>query len=112
MGDEEDKILTNLRKGVLEFSVLAALANERGYGRDLAHTLGDKGLLASEGTLYPLLSRLRSSGLVNTELTDPAEGRQRRYYTLTDTGRARLDSFRSAWVPLRDTVDELLETTR
>lgn len=111
MSNDEDKILTNLRKGVLEFSVLAALAKERGYGRNLAHSLSERGLIASEGTLYPLLSRLRTTGLVDTELSDPADGRQRRYYTLTPAGRARLEGFRAAWVPLRDTVDELLETT-
>ncbi|MFB2586718.1 PadR family transcriptional regulator [Herbiconiux liukaitaii] len=109
MDSEEEKILTNLRKGALEFCVLASLASDRGYGRDLAHMLAARGLLASEGTLYPLLSRLREAGLVDSELTDPGQGRQRRYYTLTPTGRARLSAFRLAWSPFRDTVDELLE---
>ena len=110
MGDEEDRILTNLRKGVLEFCVLSALTSGRGYGRNLAQALGERGLLASEGTLYPLLSRLRDAGLVDTELTDPADGRQRRYYSLTTAGHARLAAFRAAWAPFRDTVDDLLET--
>jgi PadR family transcriptional regulator PadR len=111
MGDEEDKILTNLRKGVLEFCVLSALMTGPGYGRHLAHALGERGLLASEGTLYPLLSRLRDTGLVETELTDPSEGRQRRYYSLTAAGHARLDAFRAAWAPFRDTVDDFLENS-
>jgi PadR family transcriptional regulator PadR len=109
MGSEEEKILTNLRKGVLEFCVLSALTSGPGYGRQLAQVLGERGLLASEGTLYPLLSRLRDTGFVDTELTDAAEGRQRRYYSLTSAGRDRLDAFRTAWAPFRATVDDLLE---
>ena len=110
MPTDTDKILTNLRKGVLKFCVLAAIAGEPKYGRDLARHLSEKGLLAGEGTLYPLLARLRDTGLVSTELTDPAEGRQRRYYSLTLQGHARLEEFRSAWAPFRTTVDDLLET--
>ncbi|QHC69697.1 PadR family transcriptional regulator [Rathayibacter sp. VKM Ac-2801] len=110
MATDAEKILTNLRKGVLEFCVLATISGEPKYGRDLALTLSEKGLLAGEGTLYPLLSRLRDSGLVSTELTDPSLGRQRRYYTLAPPGRARLEEFRAAWAPFRSTVDDLLET--
>jgi PadR family transcriptional regulator PadR len=112
MDGEEEKILTNLRKGVLEFCVLSAIADTPRYGRDLARSLGERGLLASEGTLYPLLSRMRDTGYVETHLTDPDEGRQRRYYALTTEGRTRLDAFRGAWAPFRDTVDDLMETTR
>lgn len=110
MASDTEKILTNLRKGVLEFCVLAAIAGEPKYGRDLSQDLSEKGLLAGEGTLYPLLSRLRDTGLVSTELTDPSEGRQRRYYSLAPEGRARLEEFRSAWAPFRTTVDDFLET--
>jgi PadR family transcriptional regulator PadR len=109
MATDTEKILTNLRKGVLEFCVLAAISGEPKYGRDLALTLSEKGLLAGEGTLYPLLSRLRDTGLVSTELTDPSRGRQRRYYSLAPAGRIRLEEFRSAWAPFRSTVDDLLE---
>ncbi|TDX80556.1 PadR family transcriptional regulator [Rathayibacter sp. PhB151] len=112
MATDTEKILANLRKGVLEFCVLAAIAGEPKYGRELALTLSRAGLIAGEGTLYPLLSRLRDSGLVSTELTDPSEGRQRRYYSLAPAGRARLDDFRSEWAPFRSTVDDLLETNR
>jgi PadR family transcriptional regulator PadR len=110
MASDAEKILTNLRKGVLEFCVLAALDGGPRYGRGLALSLSEKGLLAGEGTMYPLLLRLRDAGLVTSELTDPSEGRQRRYHSLTDSGRARLEEFRAAWAPFRTTVDDLLET--
>ncbi|PPG56518.1 PadR family transcriptional regulator [Rathayibacter sp. AY1C5] len=109
MATDTEKILTNLRKGVLEFCVLAAISGEPKYGRDLAHALSEQGMLAGEGTLYPLLSRLRDTGFVSTELTESSQGRQRRYYSLAPAGRARLEEFRSAWAPFRTTVDTLLE---
>jgi PadR family transcriptional regulator, regulatory protein PadR len=108
MADEREMILTNLRKGVLEFCVLSALRNGSEYGRQLAHVLGEQGLLASEGSLYPLLSRLRGSGLVESTVTE-TEGRPRRYYSLTASGRARFEAFSTAWAPFRDTVDHFLE---
>ncbi|OUE17853.1 Transcriptional regulator PadR-like family protein [Clavibacter michiganensis] len=110
MASDSEKILTNLRKGVLESCVLAALAGGPQYGRSLVSSLSEKGLLAGEGTIYPLLLRLRDAGLVTSELTDPIEGRRRRYHSLTARGRARLEEFRIAWAPFRTTVDDLLET--
>ncbi|MDM4764399.1 PadR family transcriptional regulator [Galbitalea sp. SE-J8] len=105
MDAPEERILTNLRKGVLEFCVLAYLQAGRTYGLDLARRLETDRLIASEGTLYPLLARLRSAGMVETEWVESDAGRPRKYYTLTNLGAEYLDAFRSAWAPLRDTVD-------
>jgi PadR family transcriptional regulator PadR len=106
------KIATNLRKGVLEFCVLSVLHKDRQYGVDLSKKLSAAGLIASEGTLYPLLSRMRGSGLVTTEWLESDEGRPRRYYELTAAGREQLAAFRDVWSSLRDTVDEFLEESR
>jgi PadR family transcriptional regulator PadR len=106
------KIATNLRKGVLEFCVLSVLQADRQYGVDLSKKLTAAGLIASEGTLYPLLSRMRGSGLVTTEWLESDEGRPRRYYELTPAGREQLAAFRDVWSSLRDTVDEFLEESR
>ena len=110
MGIAEDKVLTNLRKGVLEFCLLALLRNGEWYGLDIARRLSEQGLLAGEGTVYPLLSRLRRSGLVTTEWSESDVGRPRRYYTLTDLGRENLRAFSEVWGPFRHTVDTILET--
>ena len=104
-----DAALTQLRRGVLEHCVLALLQSGERYGYDLVTELSDAGLLASEGTLYPLLSRLRRDELVSTAWRESPAGPPRRYYALTDRGQAALDSFRTAWTGFAGSVDQLLQ---
>ena len=101
--------LSQLRRGVLEYCVLALLREGERYGFDLVRTLGEvDGLVTSEGTLYPLLSRLRKDGVVDTSWRESAAGPPRRYYRLTAAGRTALDAFALEWTRFRDAVDELL----
>lgn len=82
-----------VRKGLLELCVLNALAEKERYGYDLVKTLLDiPGLGVTEGTLYPLLSRLRVQGLVCARLEESTEGPARKYYALTPPGRNVLKS--------------------
>ena len=86
--DALDNWTTQLRKGVLELAVLNALVGEQRYGYDLVKRLvAIPGLGVTEGTLYPLLSRLRASGLVATRLEESPSGPARKYYRLTREGR-------------------------
>ena len=102
-------VLTQLRKGVLEYCVLALLRREPSYGVDLAGRLGGyRVLFASEGTLYPLLSRLRRQGWVESSWVESASGPPRRYYQLTDAGREALTRFSAAWEPFAGDVDAVL----
>lgn len=102
--------LAQLRRGVLEFCVLALLRDDEVYAVDLVRRLGrSDGLVTSEGTLYPLLSRLRRDGRVSTTWRESPSGPPRRYYTLTSTGRAALDAFTDDWRGFRDSVDTLLD---
>jgi PadR family transcriptional regulator PadR len=106
----DDGVLTNLRRGALEFCVLAMLSDQQLYGLDIARRLtGDGVLMSSEGTLYPLLSRLRKSGLVKTTWQESAEGPPRRYYALTQDGRDSLAAFNRTWPLFRDAVDAALD---
>ena len=103
-------ILTHLRRGALEHCILAMLDSEALYGLDIARRLGaDEVLLSGEGTLYPLLARLRKQGLVETTWAESTSGPPRRYYSLTDEGRAALTTFRRTWTTFRDAVDAALE---
>ena len=104
-----DAALTQLRRGALEHCVLALLQTGERYGYDLASELSEAGLLASEGTLYPLLSRLRRDELVETVWRESPSGPPRRYYVLTERGRSALDTFRTAWGDFARSVDSLLE---
>lgn len=112
-GDTETRLLTNLRRGAIEYCVLALLRRGESYGLDIAHALSADGvLITSEGTLYPLLSRLRTSGLVTTSWQESTSGPPRRYYQLTDQGEAALEAFERAWKPFRDAVDRTLDGAR
>ena len=102
---------TSLRRGTLEFCVLALVEREDRYGTELVRRLGDEpNLAASEGTIYPLLSRLRRAGWLDSKWAESPSGPPRRYYGLTPAGRAALENFRSEWVSFRQTVDRLVGT--
>lgn len=106
-------VVTNLRRGTLEFCVLAYLANKPAYGLEIARSLGAKpALLESEGTLYPLLSRLRKSGWVVTRWEESESGSPRRYYALTEDGRTALDAFAQTWKEFSRGVDALLREVK
>ena len=100
--------LAQLRRGVLEHCVLALLQDEERYGYDLVTELAEAGLLASEGTIYPLLSRLRKEELVSTSWRESPSGPPRRYYSLTTRGRAALADFARSWTDLKSSVDQIL----
>ncbi|MGY6497248.1 MAG: PadR family transcriptional regulator [Microcella sp.] len=109
MTSADDKIATNIRKGVLEFCVLALLVEREMYGLELANELTERQLTASEGSLYPLLARMRDNGLVADRWHTPATGRARRYYSPTPEGRAHLAAFAAVWSPLSRQVSALLK---
>ncbi|GAB2954021.1 PadR family transcriptional regulator [Streptomyces sundarbansensis] len=103
-----EKVEVQLRKGVLEYCVLALLRDGPKYGVELLKDLEETVLATSQGTVYPLLSRLRRDELVVTTWQESSTGPPRRYYELTDAGRAALISFAGLWPAFRDTVDHLL----
>ena len=104
-------VISQLRRGVLEFCVLALLRDGERYAFDLVRTLGEAdGMVTSEGTLYPLLSRLRREGLVETTWRESPSGPPRRYYTLTARGEGFLEAFIAEWERFCRSVDGLLAT--
>ena len=106
----QDALLAQMRRGTLLYCVLAILEEGERYGFDLVRSLSAvDGMVTSEGTIYPLLSRLRRDALVETTWRESTEGPPRRYYRLTDTGRSALDAFRLEWGRFRDAVDHFVE---
>ncbi len=99
---------SQLRKGVVEYCVLGMLAREPLYGWQLSERLTAHGMIASIGTLYPVLSRLREKGLVVSYEEASASGPVRRYYRLTDAGASRLETFRRQWGPFTATVADIV----
>lgn len=91
VSDFFDNWVIQVRKGVIELCILRTLATRERYGYELVKELSEApGLGLTEGTLYPLLSRLRVSGLVQTRLEESSAGPARKYYSLTPEGRRTL----------------------
>ena len=104
-----ESVLVQLRKGVLEYCVLAQLAHEPSYGLKLASDLVQYGtLFASEGSLYPLLARLRKQGWVETTWQESTSGPPRRYYRITEPGSDALATFLDAWEPFTTEASKAL----
>ncbi len=94
--DSFDNWTTQVRKGILEYCILNALKGQERYGYDLVNTLVSiPGLGVTEGTIYPLLSRLRVQELVRTKLVESANGPARKYYSLTKEGKKMLSVMES-----------------
>ena len=88
--------------------MLALLKDGPRYGGEIIHLLRGRGqLLVSEGTIYPLLSRMRSEGLVETEWRDTPGGAPRRYYRLSRLGHKAVTQFREEWIRFRESVDDI-----
>ena len=108
----QDALLAQMRRGTLQYCVLALLNEDERYGFDLVRALAElDGMVTSEGTIYPLLSRLRRDGLVESSWQESSAGPPRRYYRLTDAGRAALEGFKLEWRRFRDAVDHFVERT-
>jgi PadR family transcriptional regulator PadR len=102
-------VVSQLRRGTVEYCVLALLRGGARYGFELVRELSAvDGLVTSEGTIYPLLTRLRKDELVTTFWRESESGPPRRYYRLTDAGRAALADFSTEWTRFRDSVDAIL----
>ena len=103
-----DNWTTQLHKGTLELCVLCALRGRRLYGYDLVKQLRDLGgLVMSEGTVYPMLSRFKKEGLVTAALVESSEGPARKYYELTPRGRQLLGRMLEHWCAVRRGIDAL-----
>jgi PadR family transcriptional regulator PadR len=101
--------LTELRRGVLGPCVLALLEVRPRFGLELVRDLSAAdGLLTSDGTVYPLLNRLRDAGLVTSEWRDNEGVRARRYYSITPAGQQSLKAFRADWAQFAATVGGVL----
>jgi PadR family transcriptional regulator PadR len=101
---------SQLLKGVLDMCLLAVIAEEPSYGYEMARKLESRGLdLVGEGSIYPLLSRLQRSGLVETFSKESPGGPPRKYYRIVDEGRRQLESWIADWRPVTDGVDRVIE---
>jgi PadR family transcriptional regulator, regulatory protein PadR len=96
--DSPDKWEAQMRKGCLEMAVLASLWRGRLYGLEILRVLErDSSLVLAEGTIYPILNRLRTDGLLHSEWVEADAGHPRKYYELTPAGRERATRMAETW---------------
>ena len=103
-----DNWATQLRKGMLELCILNSIKGTSLYGYDIVRKLRDiPSLVISEGTIYPILSRLKREGLLGTSIKESSEGPPRKYYELTEKGQNILQQMNEYWQDTRNGTDSL-----
>ena len=108
--DHPDRWEAQLRKGAVEMAALASLWQGRLYGLEIIRYLETHSQMAlAEGTIYPVLNRLKAEGLLTSEWVEAEAGHPRKYYAITDTGRDRLRGMAKAWTSFAKGLSRLLE---
>ena len=104
-----EKIRTQMRKGILEMCILSAInKTNEAYVSDLIEALKDADMIVVEGTLYPLLTRLKNADLLAYQWKESTSGPPRKYYVLTDAGKRFLAETVKAWKELEQMIDKLI----
>lgn len=102
-----DERFAAIRKGLLEYLILKIVAAEKVYAADILKRLSVTDFATQEGTLYPLLSKMRRDGLLDYEWRESDAGPPRKYYELTAKGKSQLRELNDYWVGLNDTIAHL-----
>jgi len=102
----KQQLIRQMRRGVLELCVLSIVAKKEAYPSDIITELKASDLIVVEGTLYPLLSRLKDQGLLQYNWRESTQGPPRKYYSITDTGRSLLEELQGTWHALVQAVDQ------
>ena len=105
---DSDEQNSQLRKGLLEMAVLLVISNGPVYASDILKKLTTNYLLIVEGTLYPLLSRLKKDGSLNYKWRESKNGPPRKYYQLTEIGNKKLAQKLAAWKKLNKSINALI----
>lgn len=103
-----EKTNAQMRKGVLELCILSIISTKEVYSSNIMSALRDAQLLVVEGTIYPLLTRLKNDGLLSYRWEESASGPPRKYYSMTEDGEKVLSSLKSTWQQLSDSVNAIL----
>lgn len=118
MGEPEGATIMNIentkaqmRKGVLEYCILSIIKDEDKYASEILGALKDAKMLVVEGTIYPLLTRLKNAGLLNYRWEESTSGPPRKYYALTETGQLFLNELNGTWDELRNAVNLVTNTS-
>lgn len=100
-----------MRKGILEYCILLIIARQDAYVPDIISKLKDSKMIVVEGTIYPLLTRLKNSGLLSYRWEESTQGPPRKYYSLTDDGRRFLGELETSWQELTGAIEAIKTQT-
>jgi len=105
---KSEKSTTQMRRGVLELCVLSIISDKDVYTSDIIEAMKDAELIVVEGTVYPLLSRLKNEGVLNYKWEESTSGPPRKYYSLSEEGKNMLKQLTETWTALSNSVNKLL----
>lgn len=102
-----ENVKSQMRKGTLEYCILLLLRKEPAYASDIIQRFQEAKLIVVEGTLYPLLTRLKNDQLLSYQWIESTQGPPRKYYKLTEEGESCLGELETAWIELNETINHL-----
>ena len=107
MENTAENVRAQMRKGVLEYCILSILNKREAYASSIIEELKRVGMIVVEGTLYPLLIRQKNQGLLTYRWEESTQGPPRKYYGITEKGRAQLAEMDAAWQEMVESIDAL-----
>lgn len=103
-----DNIQSQMKKGLLEYCILSIIGRGEAYPSDIATELKEAGLQILEGTLYPLLTRLKNAGYLDYRWVESTGGPPRKYFTMTETGKQFYDQLHTTWTEINTAVEKII----
>lgn len=107
MDQTSENVRAQMRKGVLEYCILVILSKREAYASSIIEELKKANMIVVEGTLYPMLIRQKNQGLLSYRWEESPQGPPRKYYVITEKGRAQLSEMDAAWKEIVDTIETL-----
>ena len=107
MEPNAENVRSQMRKGVLEYCILCVLAKREAYASSIIEELKAADMIVVEGTLYPLLIRQKNQGLLSYRWEESTQGPPRKYYCITDKGRAQLTEMDAAWQEMVQAIQKI-----
>ena len=107
MDTNSENVRSQMRKGVLEYCILCILSRKEAYASSILEELKNANMLVVEGTLYPLLIRQKNQGLLSYRWEESTQGPPRKYYVITEKGRAQLAEMDAAWQEMVTSIETL-----
>ncbi len=104
-----ENIKSQMRKGILEYCILTIISRKEVYTSDILEALRKANLLVVEGTVYPLLSRLKNNGLLKYRWQESTDGPPRKYFTLTEEGEQLIAALNNEWSTISQAINKITE---